>query len=51
MVKFWDVQLERAIKLSKSRRDHHEKHGCGTNAMEDKNTLKKQERKKELRKQ
>jgi len=47
---WWDVQLDRAIALSKIRIRHHEKHGCGDNAMQDKKCLKKQERKRELRK-
>jgi len=50
MVKVKEVDLDKAIKLTKLRIRHHEKHGCGINAMQDKATLKKQERKKELRK-
>ncbi len=49
MVDYWVIQLEKAIKLTKYRIKHHEKHGCGINSMSDKNTLKKQERRKELR--
>ncbi len=49
MVRFWDIQLEKAIKLSKFRIKHHEKHGCGNNVMQDKKALQKQERKRELR--
>ncbi len=51
MVNVKDVDLEKAIKLTKFRIKHHEKHGCGNNVMQDKNTLKIQERKRELRKQ
>ncbi len=40
-----------AIKVTKMRIKHHEKHGCGTNTMNDKTALKYQERKLELRKQ
>jgi len=50
LVKYWDVQIERAIKLTKMRIKHHEKHGCGNNVMQDKSNLKKQERKRDLRK-
>ncbi len=50
MVIYWDVQLNRAIKITKMRIKHHEFHGNGDVAMRDKAILKKQERKKELRK-
>ncbi len=49
MVKFWDEQIAKGIKLSKMRIKHHEKHGNGQPAMQDKAILKKQERHKELR--
>ncbi len=44
MVKWWARERERAIKITKFRIKHHEKHGCGKNAMEDKYTLQKQEK-------
>ncbi len=50
MVKFWDIQIEKAIKLTKFRIKHHEKHGNGNVAMQDKEILRKQERKQQLRK-
>ncbi len=49
MVKFWDVEIDRAIKITKMRIKHMEKHGMGKNAMQEKEILKKQERNKELR--
>ncbi len=49
MVRYWDVQIDKGIALTKFRIKHHEKHGCGTCAMEDKNILKKQERHKQVR--
>ncbi len=49
MVNVKDKDLEKAIKLYKMRIKHHEKHGCGTNIIQDKAILKKQERTKELR--
>ncbi len=48
-MKWWDIQIDKGIKLSKSRIKHHEKHGNGDVAMEDKAILKKQERHKQLR--
>ncbi len=50
MVNFWDEELKNAIKLTKIRIKHHEKHGNGNSAMQDKKTLVKQERTLELRK-
>ncbi len=47
---FWKEQRERAIKISKMRIKHHEKHGNGTVAMQDKECLKKQERHHQLMK-
>ncbi len=44
MVKFWEVQREKGIKLTKYRIKHHENHGNGNVAMQDKNILLKQER-------
>jgi len=40
---WWVIQRERAIKITKMRIKHHEKHGNGKNAMQDKITLQKQE--------
>ncbi len=48
MVHVKELDLEKAIKLSKMRIKHHEKHGCGNNVINDKACLKKQERKMEL---
>ncbi len=50
MVRYWDVQLRTVTKITKQRIKHHEKHGCGKNAMEDKLQLRRQERIQELRK-
>ncbi len=49
MVKYWDEQIDKGIKLTKARIKHHEKHGEGNSTMEDKARLKKQERHKQLR--
>ncbi len=49
MVRFWDIEIEKAIKVTKARIKHHEKHGCGTNVIEDKKILQKQERHKQVR--
>ncbi len=45
MVKYWKVQRERAIKLTKFRIKHHELHGNGVVVMEEKSILQKQEKK------
>ncbi len=50
MVKFWDVQIERGIKLTKFRIKHMEKHGMGAEAIKEKARLVKQQRNQELRK-
>ncbi len=47
MVRIKDQDLDKCIKLTKFRIKHHEKHGCGINAMLDKKTLQRQEKKKE----
>ncbi len=44
-----EKDLEKAIKIQKFRIKHHEKHGNGVNAMQDKIQLKKQERMMELK--
>ncbi len=44
MVKWWDVQLSRSIKITKMRIKHHEKHGVGKAVMEDKARLVIQEK-------
>ncbi len=49
MVNWWDAEIEKGIKLTKSRIKHHEYHGDGNVAMEEKAQLKKQERAKQLR--
>ncbi len=48
MVKPKDELLKWSIKNTKMRIKHHEKHGNGLNVMEDKRTLVKQERSKQL---
>jgi len=49
MVKPWDEDIIKGIKITKFRIKHHEIHGCGDNTMRDKAILKKQERHKQLR--
>jgi len=49
LVKYWDKQIDEAIKVTKFRIKHHEKHGDGDVAMHEKQILRKQERHKELR--
>ncbi len=44
MVKFWVKQRERSIKITKYRIAHHEKHGNGKVAMDEKFILQKQEK-------
>ncbi len=50
MVKYWDIQIDKGIKLTKMRIKHYEKHGRGDLVIEEKAKLKKQERHKEVRK-
>jgi len=45
MVKPWEDALREGIKISKYRIQHHEKHGNGNSAMEDKKILLKQQKK------
>ncbi len=49
MVRFWDIQVEKGIKLTKMRIKHMEKHGMGSNATKEKARLQKQERHRDLR--
>ncbi len=49
MVKPWTIAIDKGIKITKYRIAHHEKHGNGEPAMQDKFILKKQERHKRLR--
>ncbi len=51
MVKPWSVEIDDAIKLTKKRIKHLEKHGNGDSAMQEKRILTKQERHKTLRSQ
>ncbi len=51
MVEPWTDAINKGIKLSKFRIAHHEGHGVGTAAMQDKEILKKQERAKQKRKE
>ncbi len=44
MVKWWELQREKGIALTKYRIKHHEKHGNGKVAMEEKQQLLKQEK-------
>ncbi len=48
---FWEQGLAKAIKATKRRIIHGEKHGLGTFTMEEKRRLVKQQRMMELRKQ
>ncbi len=48
--KFWDIQLDKAIKKTKIRIKQAEKHGIGNAAIAEKKILQKQERSRELRK-
>jgi len=49
MVKYWQIQRDIGIKLTKFRIKHHEQHGNGDVAMKEKQILQKQERhKKEM---
>ncbi len=45
MVKFWETQLRNAIKETKIRVQHCEKHGIGKSAMQEKERLLKSEKK------
>jgi len=49
LLTWWEIEENRAIKLTKMRIKHHEKHGCGNSVIKDKETLKLQERHKSLR--
>jgi len=49
MVRYWDIQIEKGIRLTKMRIKHCEKHGMGETAMREKSILQKQERHKKLR--
>ncbi len=51
MVRVWDIEAKNAIKLTKSRIKTMEEHGMGDSVMEEKNTLKKQERKIQLKRE
>ncbi len=44
MVKWWDIQIDKGIRLTKIRIKHHEKNGVGKSAMEDKARLVRQEK-------
>ncbi len=50
MVDWWKEQRERSMKITRFRIKHHEKHGNGNVAMQDKEILKKQERHHQLMK-
>ncbi len=50
MVRWWDVQIDKGIALTKERIKHLEKHGNGDSVMYEKQILKKQERHRELEK-
>ncbi len=50
MVRWWDIQIDKGIALTKMRIKHHEKHGNGDATMRDKARLQKQERHKQVRK-
>ncbi len=48
MVKQFDINIEKAIAITKYRIKHMEKHGMGKNTMREKEILQKQMRQKEL---
>ncbi len=50
MVRFWDIQIEKGIALTKTRIKHCERHGMGAEATKEKSRLQKQERHQMLRK-
>jgi len=49
LVKYWDIQIEKGIALTKMRIKHMEKHGMGAQVIKEKARLVKQQRTKELR--
>ncbi len=49
MVRWWDIQIDKAIKVTKFRIKHMEKHGVGDTAIREKAILQKQERHKQVR--
>ncbi len=49
MVRWWDIQIDKGIALTKMRIKHHEKHGVGLAAIADKARLQKQERHRKVR--
>ncbi len=48
MVRPWDKDIEYAIKTTKFRIKHHEKHGNGDVVIKEKKILQKQERQKQI---
>ncbi len=48
---WWDIEIERAIKITKFRIKHHEKHGNGDVVIKEKRILQKQERNQQLRRE
>jgi len=51
MVRPWDIELKKAIQRTKTRIKHCEAHGIGSSAIQEKEILKKQERKLTLRRE
>ncbi len=49
MTRYWDVQADRAIKITRFLIKHYEKHGCGLNCMEEKQRLEKMTKDKKRR--
>ncbi len=49
MVRWWDIQIDKGIALTKMRIKHMEKHGMGDSVISEKARLKKQERSRDLR--
>ncbi len=51
MTRWWDIQIDKGIALTKMRIKKLEKHGGGQNIMKEKRILQEQERHKLVRKQ
>jgi len=49
MTRWWDVQIDKGIKLTKMRIKHMEHHGMGSSVIAEKTRLQKQERHKVVR--
>ncbi len=49
MVRWWDIQIQKGIALTKMRIAHHEKHGNGSVVLKEKAQLARQEKHKKDR--